>query len=104
MTKNLDNEVSKPKNEETTERMENELWLQLANFMNTEVYYTIKRLLPADLKGLYCGAPSEGNNDDSDFNVERLLSQNNPFSEDFECQSNPVKGGIMVTENVTINW
>lgn len=102
LTKSVDSEVTKPKRDERTEKMENELWLQLANFMNTEVYYTIKRLLPADLKGLYCGATQEDVEEGG--GNEEFKLDTNPFAEDFECQQSPIKGGLMVTENVTINW
>lgn len=93
--------MTKPKRDESTEKMESQLWLQLANFMNTEVYYTVKRLLPADLKGLYCGA---GQSSEGDLQFDQMLSNRNPFAEDFQCQESPIKGGWMVTENVTINW
>lgn len=65
----------------------------LANFMNCEVFYTIKRLLPADLKDLYKGLVNES--------YESLLLDPNPFAEDFTCVQNDVKGGVFVTENIT---
>lgn len=65
----------------------------LANYMNCEVFYTIKRLLPADLKHLYRGKSEE--------NYERLLLDPNPFAEDFMCIENGTKGGVYVAENIT---
>lgn len=68
----------------------------LANFMNCEIFYTIKRLLPADLKTLYKGERDE--------NYEPLLLEPNPFSDQFVCHQNNVKGGVFVTENITYGW
>jgi hypothetical protein len=65
----------------------------LANFMNCEVFYTIKRLLPADLKQLYKGERNE--------NYENLLLDPNPFGEDFTTIVNGSKGGVYVSENMT---
>lgn len=102
LDRRLNDMTGKGTAEEQNEEMEKELWLSLANFMNTEVYYTIKRLLPADLKYLYVGSEGEGDKEMEDrFNQ---LSTRNPFSDDFECQPNAIKGGWFVTEHVTINW
>lgn len=38
------------KSDENCRELEMELWQNLATFMNSEIVYTIKRLLPADLK------------------------------------------------------
>lgn len=74
--------------------IEQELWLNLANYMNSEVYYTIKRLLPADLKDLYVGHDDE----------EKMPQTVSVFIKDYVCRPNPVKGGWLVTDNVTFNW
>ena len=68
----------------------------LANYMNCEIFYTFKRLLPADLKTLYKGMRDE--------DYETLLLEPNPFSEKFTCVLNDVKGGVFVTENITYGW
>lgn len=34
----------------SSNQLEKELWQSLATYMNSEIPYTIKRLLPADLK------------------------------------------------------
>lgn len=70
-----------------------ELWVQLANFMSTEVYYTVKRLLPADLKEIYVGSGGV---------VDPPTS--NLFAEDFVCYPNDTKGGWWLTEHVTFCW
>lgn len=61
--------------------------------MNTKIFYTIKRLLPADLKFLYKSNKNE--------NGEELFLDPNPFSPTFTCIMNDVKGGAFVTENIT---
>jgi len=66
---------------------------ELIEYMYTTVPYTIKRLLPADLKMMYIGS---GNND-ADIG-------SNPFQSDFSITPNITKGGIYVTDNITYNW
>jgi predicted RNA-binding Zn-ribbon protein involved in translation (DUF1610 family) len=65
----------------------------LADFMNTKIFYTFKRLLPADLKFLYKTVCNE--------NLDALYLDPNPFSDSFSCIFNEVKGGVYVTENIT---
>lgn len=97
MTKSVDSELSKPTRQTDCERLEQDLWQNLANFMNTEVFYTIKRLLPADLKTLYTGIEDETSN--------IIMPPNpNPFASDFESVQNCTKGGFYVTENITLGW
>lgn len=100
VAKNLDNEVNKTQRDALNEELEKELWLDLANFMNSEIYYTIKRLLPADLSSnrLYVGKPVV------ESEMRRIQLCKNPFSADFECQPNVTKGGWHVTEHVTFDW
>ncbi|CRK97635.1 CLUMA_CG011020, isoform A [Clunio marinus] len=66
---------------------------ELASYMNCEIFYTIKRLLPADLKTIYKGKREE--------DYEMLVLDPNPFSTHFNCILNDVKGGMFVTENIT---
>lgn len=61
--------------------------------MHTNIPYTIKRLLPADLKTIYVGSR---NND--------VIIEPNPFQSDFKSTPNVAKGGIYVTETITYNW
>lgn len=61
--------------------------------MHTTIPYTIKRLLPADLKTLYIGSTN------NDISIEP-----NPFQSDFKSKPNITKGGIYVTESITYNW
>ncbi|KAG5680272.1 hypothetical protein PVAND_009791 [Polypedilum vanderplanki] len=85
----LDNEMGCQVKTEEFDALERDL----ANFMNCEVVYTIKRLLPADLKNLYKGNRHE--------DCSNLLLNQNPFCEDFACIANDVKGGVYVTEHIT---
>lgn len=87
----LENEMAMPDKTDEFDKLEHDL----ANYMNCEVFYTIKRLLPADLKQLYRGA---GGNEE---NFETLLLEPNPFAEDFTCIANGSKGGVYVAENIT---
>lgn len=95
--KGVEQELGKLKREEESDNIERELWMQLANFMNTEVYYTIKRILPADLKTLYVGFSAAEQ-------VPEWQATTNPFVKDISIQPNMIKGGWCVTDNVTINW
>lgn len=64
-------------------------------FMNTEISYNIKRLLPADLKTIF------SYNCDN-FDILGNVIQN-PFDEDFVLSKNYKLGGINVTEYVIYN-
>lgn len=50
MKKSVESELTTEKRETDSRKLENELWSNLATFMNSEILYTVKRLLPADLK------------------------------------------------------
>ncbi|KAH8387723.1 hypothetical protein KR093_009176 [Drosophila rubida] len=67
------------------------LWHDLLDFMSLDVAYTIKRLLPADLKTLYTHeAPPE----------QLLALPTNPFAADFKHSVHAEKGGLTVSEHV----
>lgn len=68
----------------------------LVKFMNTEVSYNIKRLLPADLKVIYT------RNSDV-FELEKLGVSKNPFNESYTVSINSEMGGVNVTDNVVYN-
>lgn len=61
--------------------------------MNSQVYYSIKRLLPGDLKVIYYGSEE----------VHPSIDPN-PFEDGFECRANEKKGGVYITDNVVFNW
>lgn len=64
------------------------LWHDLLDFISLEVVYSIKRLLPADLKTLYTRCPPA------------LHFEANPFAADYELSVNGEKGGLNVCEHV----
>ncbi|XP_053693938.1 probable ATP-dependent RNA helicase DHX34 isoform X2 [Sabethes cyaneus] len=90
LTVTADEELTKSQREKSIEQMNSELWHDLAQFMNTEVCYTIKRLLPADVKTMYKGPAV----------TEPVDLDPNPFAEDFVPIQNDVKGGMHITENI----
>lgn len=49
-TKSIESELATEKHATDTKQLENDLWTNLAAYMNSEILYTVKRLLPADLK------------------------------------------------------
>ncbi|XP_073829965.1 probable ATP-dependent RNA helicase DHX34 [Musca autumnalis] len=74
-------------------QLQEDLWYDLIKFMSLNVAYTIKRLLPADLKNLYNHKPLE------DINGCTI----NPFAKDYEMTANMEKGGINISENYIYN-
>lgn len=61
--------------------------------MHTSCPYTIRRLLPADLKIMYYGRE------------ENAVDVNsNPFEENFECVPHEIKGGVRLTNFITYSW
>lgn len=50
LNKTVESELATDKREAENKKLENELWSNLAAYMNSEILYTVKRLLPADLK------------------------------------------------------
>jgi hypothetical protein len=55
----------------------------LVDFIHTETFYSMRRLLPGDLKILYSG-PGSG----------QIPVDRNPFSAEFEPRLNYTKGGV----------
>lgn len=50
LKKSVESELQSEKRDIDNKQLENELWSNLAAYMNSEILYTLKRLLPADLK------------------------------------------------------
>lgn len=69
---------------------EHNLEQDLLSYMRTEIFYTVHRLLPADLKNLYLLESCE------EINI-------NPFDETFKPISYH-KGGLQLTDNIFFNW
>lgn len=78
--------------EQNLAEIEEDLCNELIEFMNSSVPYTLKRLLPADLKVMYVF----GGNDE--------LVEPNPFDPESECTPHEKKGGIRLTKFLTYNW
>ncbi|KAH8396464.1 hypothetical protein KR222_010680, partial [Zaprionus bogoriensis] len=82
------NELKQQSAANATSDSSDTLWQQLLDFMGLEPVYSIKRLLPADLKTLYTHrAPA-------------LQLEGNPFAEDYALSVNSEKGGLNVCEHV----
>ncbi len=67
-------------------------FLGLVDFIHTETFYSIKRLLPGDLKVLYSG-PGSG----------VIPLDENPFLSNFEPKPHETKGGMILTNYLTFN-
>lgn len=74
-------------------KVEQSLTQELIEYMHTTIPYTVRRLLPADLKMIYVGI---GNNDES--------IEPNAFQSNFKSTPNVIKGGAYVTDSITYNW
>ncbi|XP_049871355.1 probable ATP-dependent RNA helicase DHX34 [Pectinophora gossypiella] len=90
--KSVEAELQKNQPRESYEELQHDLSCDISAYMSAEVYYTIKRLLPGDLKVLYYGA------DETHPSIDP-----NPFEEKFECRPHDKKGGVYVTDNVVYN-
>nr|XP_049702650.1 probable ATP-dependent RNA helicase DHX34 isoform X1 [Helicoverpa armigera] len=92
-TKSVESELEKQNQEKISyEEVQHELSCDMSAYMTSEVYYTIKRLMPGDLKVMYYG------NDEAHPSVDP-----NPFDETFVCRPHEKKGGVYVTDNVVYN-
>lgn len=78
--------------EKETCTLEKELTEQIILFMRTEVVYSMKRLLAADLKVMYVGCG---------YNEESITI--NPFQSDYEAHPNTSLGGMQVSPRITYN-
>ncbi|XP_059621067.1 probable ATP-dependent RNA helicase DHX34 [Phlebotomus argentipes] len=74
------------------ERLEQELWDDLTLFMNSNAYYTIRRLLAGDLKSHF-----KGRTEDEE---DPVKLEPNPFGESKESYTPGERGGIYLTDNV----
>ncbi len=74
-------------------KLEAKLSAGLMNFIHTEVVFSVKRLLPGDLKVMYYGL-------DRGLDVE---VDENPFGDQEEVRPNETKGGLMLNDYLTYN-
>ncbi|KAG7300247.1 hypothetical protein JYU34_015816 [Plutella xylostella] len=93
--KSVESELEKAKNihKKSYDELQHELSCDIGSYMTTEVYYTIKRLLPGDLKVMYYGV-----DETTQANIDP-----NPFEEGYECHPHEKKGGVYVTDNIIYN-
>lgn len=75
-------------------RMDEELMDLILKLLRADVCYTIRRLLPGDLKGYTALLNNE----------EIPLSDDNPFYDDFPMVRNGTYGGIDVAPFLIYNW
>lgn len=78
-------------NKKSNKELQFELSTNLSSFVATEINYTIKRLLPADLKTLY-------NTINDDITYPEVNP--NPFDENFSCFVDEQKGGVWLTDHI----
>ena len=87
---------SSVKNDEKSRAEEAELETRLGkglvDFLHTETVFSIKRLLPADIKTAYVGR-----------GFGHLPDGENPFSDEFAAVPHEEKGGMRLHEHVTYN-
>ncbi|CAH0725008.1 unnamed protein product, partial [Brenthis ino] len=89
--KSVETELRKT-NKQPYDELQHDLSNDLSSYINSDVCYTIKRLLPGDLKVLYVGSDEVHPNIDP-----------NPFEEGLECRAHEKKGGVYVTDNIVYN-
>ncbi|CAH2087005.1 unnamed protein product [Euphydryas editha] len=91
--KSVESELKKSNQTKTSyEELQYELSCDISSYINSDIYYTIKRCLPGDLKVMYVG-PDE---------VHPTIDPN-PFEQGFECRPHEKKGGVYVTDNIVFN-
>ncbi|XP_045450115.1 probable ATP-dependent RNA helicase DHX34 [Melitaea cinxia] len=91
--KSVESELQKANQSKSSyEELQYELSCDIRTYINSDIYYTIKRCLPGDLKIMYVG-PDE---------VHPTIDPN-PFEQGFECRPHEKKGGVYVTDNIVFN-
>jgi len=81
--------------EKSNRRAEHNLSEDMIQFMNTEIVYTIKRLLAADQKVMYVGPSGE----------EVSFTGPNPFNDDnWKVCEDDKYGGLRLSPYLTYDW
>ena len=92
----LEDAVNTIKNSDDTkleqQRLESSLSTGLVDFLHNETVYSVKRLLPADIKVAYVGR-----------GLGFFEDLKNPFNREMDPARHPVKGGMVLTEQITYN-
>lgn len=81
------------KESKRSKEIREDLWDDLIKFTSLNVTYSVKKLLPADLKSLY---------NHREFDLAKFTI--NPFVESFEVTQNTQKGGLQVADNIVYGW
>lgn len=83
--------------------LENLLKKKLAEFADSSVLYSIRRVMPAELSTTYIKAfEKSGQNEEENKEVLKKLSITG--EETIEPKENETKGGFRITEYITYNW
>lgn len=85
--------------EQKMKRMQRDLHYDLIAFTQTQILYTIKRLLAADLKVIYRGHALE-----SETPNEEMPNEINPFWPEFQAVAHPRKGGLQMADFLVYGW
>ncbi len=76
----------------------------LIDFTQTQILYTIKRLLAADMKIIYRGHVEEEDDYSSADPVETKDVDINPFWPEFKAAPHPRKGGMQMADFLVYGW
>ena len=85
--------------EQKMKRMQRDLHYDLIAFTQTQILYTVKRLLAADLKVIYRGHTLESENPN-----EEMRNEINPFWPEFQTVAHPRKGGLQMADFLVYGW
>lgn len=81
--------------EKSNRTAEHKLSMEMVQFMNVDIGYTIKRLLAADQKVMYVGPSGE----------EVSFTGSNPFSDDdWQVCEDDKYGGLRLSPYLTYDW
>lgn len=80
--------------EKSNRKAERKLANDMVQFMNTEIGYTVKRLLAADQKVMYTGPSGE----------DVTFSGPNPFSDEWCVCEDDKYGGLRLSPYLTYDW
>ena len=83
--------------EDKATRLQKDLHYDLISFTQSQILYTIKRLLAADLKNLYVGAEYQVDEEDRTSTI-------NPIWPQFQPTPHPTKGGLQMSEFLVYAW
>lgn len=80
--------------EKSNRRAEHKLSVEMVQFMNAEIGYTVKRLLAADQKVMFAGPSGD----------EVSFTGPNPFSDEWQVCEDDKYGGLRMSPYLTYDW